>query len=61
MEYWDIYNKERQLTGRRMKRGDEFGDNEFHLVVHICIFNSEGNMLINKDNHSKMDGLISGI
>lgn len=46
MELWDVYDKDRILKGWTMKRGSKFGDNEFHLVVHICIFNSEGKMLI---------------
>ena len=46
MELWDVYDKERVITGRTIKRGNEFDDNDFHLVVHICIFNYEGKMLI---------------
>ena len=46
MELWDIYDKNRNLTGRQMERGSEFGDSDFHLVVHICIFNSKNEMLI---------------
>ncbi|BDU50412.1 NUDIX hydrolase [Haliovirga abyssi] len=48
MEIWDIYDKERCITGNTIKRGSEFNDNEFHLVVHICIFNSKGQMLIQR-------------
>ena len=46
MELWDIYDKNRNLTGRKMQRGSEFGDDDFHLVVHVCIFNSKNEMLI---------------
>lgn len=46
MELWDIYDKNRNLTGRQMKRGSEFGNGDFHLVVHVCIFNSKNEMLI---------------
>jgi len=48
MELWDIYDKNRNLTGKTMKRGDKFGKDEFHLVVHVCIFNSKNEMLIQK-------------
>jgi len=46
MELWDIYDKNRNLTGRQMERGSEFGNGDFHLVVHVCIFNSNNEMLI---------------
>ncbi len=46
MELWDIYDKERIRTGRTMERGSQFLINDFHLVVHICIFNSKDEMLV---------------
>ncbi len=46
MEIWDIYDKDRNRTDRTMERGSEFRDNDYHLVVHICIFNAKGEMLI---------------
>ncbi|MCH5192817.1 MAG: NUDIX domain-containing protein [Oscillospiraceae bacterium] len=46
MELWDIYDENRIKTGRTMMRGDPFKEGDYHLVVHICIFNSEGKMLI---------------
>jgi len=46
MELWDIYDKNRNLTSRQMQRGSEFGNGDFHLVVHVCIFNSKNEMLI---------------
>lgn len=46
MEYWDIYDINRKKTGKTMVRGDDFPDGAYHLVVHICIFNAEGEMLI---------------
>lgn len=46
MELWDIYDKNRNLTGRQMHRGSEFDNGDFHLVVHVCIFNSKNQMLI---------------
>lgn len=45
-ELWDIYNRERMKTGRTMMRGGEFKEGDLHLVVHVCIFNREGKMLI---------------
>lgn len=46
MEYWDIYDIDRIKTGRTMVRGDEIKRGDYHLVVHICIFNENDEMLI---------------
>lgn len=46
MEVWDLYNKERVKTGETVVRGEEFASNRYRMVVHVCIFNSKGQMLI---------------
>lgn len=46
MELWDVYDRERRKTGKTMIRGDEFEEGAYHLVVHVCIFNAKGEMLI---------------
>lgn len=46
MEIWDLYDKDRIKTGETMVRGSQFKENTYHLVVHVCIFNLEGKMLI---------------
>ncbi len=46
MELWDIYDVNRQKTGRTMVRGESINEGDYHLVVHVCIFNSRGEMLI---------------
>lgn len=46
MEKWDIYDIDRNLTGRTMTRGERTAEGDLHLVIHVCIFNSEGKMLI---------------
>lgn len=46
MELWDIYDAQRNKTGRTMVRGSAFEPGEYHLVIHVCIFNSKGEMLI---------------
>lgn len=46
MELWDIYDVNRNKTGRTMVRGEAFAEGDYHLVVHVCIFNSKGEMLI---------------
>ncbi|WP_084822164.1 NUDIX hydrolase [Paraclostridium benzoelyticum] len=46
MEIWDLYDKDRIKTGETMVMGSQFKENTYHLVVHVCIFNLEGKMLI---------------
>lgn len=47
MELWDIYNKNKQLTGRTMVRNDWcLKDDEYHLTVLGIIRNTEGKYLI---------------
>lgn len=46
MEIWDLYDKDRIKTGETMVRGSQFKENTYHLVVHVCVFNLEGKMLI---------------
>lgn len=46
MERFDIYDENRNLTGRTKGRGEKLEEGEFRLVVHVVIFNSKGEMLI---------------
>lgn len=46
MEIFDIYDENRIKTGRTMLRGDATADGDYRLVIHVCIFSSEGKMLI---------------
>lgn len=46
MELWDVYDKDRRLLNRTMVRGNKIKDGDYHLVVHVCIFNAKGEMLI---------------
>ena len=48
MELWDIYDENRTRTAKTMVRGEPIKDGDYHLVVHVCIFNSKGQMLIQK-------------
>lgn len=47
-ELWDVYDLHREKTGKLHPRGKCLGDGEYHLTVHACIFNREGQMLIQK-------------
>ncbi len=46
MEFWDIYDKNRIPTGKIHARGEQLGSGEYHLAVHACVFDGNGNMLI---------------
>lgn len=46
MELWDVYTKDREKTGKTMERGAAFEEGAYHNVVHICVFGSDGRMLI---------------
>lgn len=46
MEHWDLYDIDRKKTGRTIARGAAFKAGDYHLAVHICLFNTKGEMLI---------------
>lgn len=46
MEIFDLFNDERLPLGKTIERGQKCGVGENRQVVHICIFNSQGQMLI---------------
>lgn len=46
MEEWDIYDRYRRKTGKTMVRGEAFPEEAYHLVVHVCIFDTKGRLLI---------------
>lgn len=57
-EKWDIYNAQRQLTHETIYRGDKLALNQYHLVVHVCYFNHQKQMLIQqRSSHKTWGGL----
>ncbi|MCR4633933.1 MAG: NUDIX domain-containing protein [Erysipelotrichaceae bacterium] len=48
MELWDLYDLDRKLTGETMIRGERQPQDRYRIIVHICLFNSLGQMLIQK-------------
>ena len=56
MELWDIYDKDRNKTGRTHERGRPMTKGDYHLVVHIIILNSKGEMLLTKRTPNKEFG-----
>ena len=53
MELWDLYTKNREKTGKTMIRGAKMPADLYHLVVHVCIFNSSGEMLLQRRQLTK--------
>lgn len=45
MELFDVYNMDRGKTGKTLERG-AFRDCGYYTVVHACVFNKKGEMLI---------------
>lgn len=48
MELWDLYTKDREKTGKTMIRGERQPEGLYRIVVHICLFDTKGRMLIQK-------------
>lgn len=54
-EFWDVYDKDRQWTRRQHKRGNKMEQGDYHLAVHVCIFNSKNQILIQQRQPFKED------
>ena len=52
-ELWDIYDKDRNLTGRFHRRGEFMAEGDHHLVVHVWTQNSRGEFLMTKRSPNK--------
>ena len=48
MEVWDLYDENKNITGKYCMRGSEIPDNYYHLVVHVWIKNDKGEYLISQ-------------
>lgn len=58
MEIMDLYDYQRQKTGKTYIRGSAQPEGFFRLVVHVCIFNSKNQLLIQQRTlNKKMPGL----
>lgn len=60
MELWDVYDVNRHIIKNRfIKRGEEdFKEGEFHLVTVGWIYNSKGNLLMQKRSANKVYPLV---
>ena len=48
MEWNDIYDGERRLTGRVHKRGTPWNDGEYGLVVCVWVYDGQGKILLTR-------------
>ena len=52
-ELWDIYDENRNKTGRLHRRGDDMQKGDYHIVVHVWMRNSKGEYLLTKRSPNK--------
>lgn len=52
-EMIDLYNVDRELTGRQVYREESLPADTYRLIIHVCVFNPENKMLIQKRADSK--------
>ncbi len=53
MELLDVYDQNRNKTGKTAARMEPLGEREFTLVAFVCVFNSQGKMLIQQRQSTK--------
>lgn len=53
MEIFDLYDKNRIKTGKVIERGKPVPRDAYRLVVHVCIFDGRGRMLIQRRKEDK--------
>ena len=47
-ESFDLYDINRNKTGKVLERGNKVPEGYYRLVVHVCVFDKDGRMLIQK-------------
>lgn len=45
-ELWDLYTKNKEKLNQTMERSKTQPKNTYRLAVHICLFNSKGEILV---------------
>lgn len=53
MELWDVYDSHRVKKNYKIKKRTTLSPGDYHLVVHVCVFNKNNEMLIQKRKKSK--------
>jgi len=52
-EFWDVYDCDRNKTGRLIQRGQPMRTDEYHIVVNVWLRNSRGEYLISQRSPEK--------
>ncbi len=52
-EQWDVYDVNRQRTGRIIERPSAWGQEAYHLIIHVAIFDANHRMLIQRRSPRK--------
>lgn len=55
-EYWDLYDENRNLLGRTIKRGDAFAEGEYYVCCEMWLQNSKGEFLLTQRHPDKKAG-----
>ena len=53
MEMVDLYDENRRPLGRTAERHEPKGPGEYRMVIHVCVFNSGGQLLIQQRSQEK--------
>lgn len=53
MEFLDLYSESRQKSGKIIQRSQKVPKGSYRLVIHVCVFDPNGKMLIQKRSQSK--------
>ena len=59
MEYWDIYDKDGNFTGRKKGKYEKWDKDEYHLAIEVWVINSKKQILIQQ--RSEKCQLLPGI
>ena len=54
MELVDLYNENRLPLGKTGERRGERTPGEYQMIVHVCVFNSKGQLLIQRRSGEKL-------
>ena len=53
MEHFDLYDINRRFVGRQIRRGEKIPRDLYHIVVHLCVFDRNGRLLIQRRRDDK--------
>lgn len=59
-ELWDVYTRQRQLTGRTHRRGEPLAQGDYHMVANALVFNQDGELLVQQRSFKKWHYQVAG-